>query len=167
MVVLRLVHVVCGALWVGMVFLSTFFLLPAVEEVGPDGSKVMAAIQRRGVMIVIPVLAIGALVSGIWLYLRASAGMPAEFGRSPMGMAFGLGGLAAIVAWLLGMVVLRPSMTRAMALAQSLGSSISAEERQRVMGEVQRLRSRAAASGRLTAYLLLFALAAMAVARYL
>jgi hypothetical protein len=167
MVVLRLVHVVCGALWVGMVFLSTFFLLPAVEEVGPDGSKVMAAIQRRGVMIVIPVLAIGALVSGIWLYLRASAGMPAEFGRSPMGMAFGLGGLAAIVAWLLGMVVLRPSMTRAMALAQSLGSSISAEERQRVMGEVQRLRSRAAASSRLTAYLLLFALAAMAVARYL
>lgn len=166
-VVLRLVHVVCGALWVGMVFLSTFFLLPAVEDAGPDGGKVVAAMQRRGLMTVIPILAIGALVSGIWLYLRASAGMPAEFGRSRMGMAFGLGGLAAIVAWLLGMVVARPSMMRAMALPQSLGSSTSAEERQRVMNEVQRLRARSAASGRMTAYLLVFAVAAMAVARYL
>jgi hypothetical protein len=93
--------------------------------------------------------------------------MPAEFGRSRMGMAFGLGGLAAIVAWLLGMVVARPSMMRAMALPQSLGSSTSAEERQRVMNEVQRLRARSAASGRMTAYLLVFAVAAMAVARYL
>jgi uncharacterized membrane protein len=166
-VVLRLVHVVCGALWVGMVFLSTFFLLPAVEDAGPDGGKVVAAMQRRGLMTVIPILAIGALVSGIWLYLRASAGMPAEFGRSRMGMALGLGGLAAIVAWLLGMVVARPSMMRAMALPQSLGSSTSAEERQRVMNEVQRLRARSAASGRMTAYLLVFAVAAMAVARYL
>jgi hypothetical protein len=35
------------------------------------------------------------------------------------------------------------------------------------MGEAQRLRARAATSGRATAYLLLFAVAAMAVARYL
>jgi hypothetical protein len=166
-IVLRFVHVVCGALWVGMVTLSTFFVLPAVEEVGPDGGKVMAAIQRRGLMTVIPILAIGTLMSGVWLYIRASAGMPAEFGRSPVGMAFGVGGLAAIVAWVLGMAVLRPSMMKAMALGQSLGPSTSAEERQRVMGEVQRLRARAGTSGRATAYLLLFAVAAMAVARYL
>jgi hypothetical protein len=54
-----------------------------------------------------------------------------------------------------------------MALGQSLGPSTSADERQRVMGEAQRLRGRAAAAGRATAYLLLFAVAAMAVARYL
>ena len=93
--------------------------------------------------------------------------MPAEFGRSPTGMAFGLGGLAALVAWLLGVAVLRPAMMKAMALGQSLGPSTGAEERQRVMGEVQRLRARSASAGRATAYLLFFALAAMAVARYL
>jgi hypothetical protein len=93
--------------------------------------------------------------------------MPAEFGRSPVGMAYGLGGLAGILAWVLGVAVLRPSMMKAMALGQSLGPSTSAEERQRVMGEAQRLRLRAAASSRVTAYLLLFAVTAMAVARYL
>ena len=166
-IVLRFVHVVFGALWVGMIFFSTFFLMPAIQDAGPDGGKVMGAIQRRGLMTVMPVLAIGALISGIWLYVRAAAGMHAEFARSPVGMAFGLGGVAAIVAWVLGMAVLRPSMMKAMALGQSLGPSASADERQRVMGEAQRLRARAAAAGRATAYLLLVAVTAMAVARYL
>jgi len=166
-IVLRFVHVVAGAIWVGMVVFTTFFLMPAIQEVGPDGGKVMAAVQRRGLMTVLPILALGALISGIWLYLRAGAGMPAEFGRSPVGMAYGLGGLAAIVAWVLGVAVLRPSMMKAMALGQSLGSSASAEERQRVMDEAQRLRARAAATNRAIAYLLLFAVTTMAVARYL
>ncbi len=166
-ITLRFVHVVCGALWVGMFVFSSFFLLPAIQEAGPEGGKVMAGIQRRGLMTVMPLLAIGALISGIWLYLRAAGGMPAEYGRSPVGLAYGLGGLAAIVAWILGMTVMRPSMLKSVALGQSLGPTASAEERQRVMGEVQRLRGRTAASSRLTAGLLLFAVAAMAVARYL
>ena len=166
-IVLRFVHIVFGAIWVGMIVFATFFLMPAIQEVGPDGGKVMAAVQRRGLMTVMPILALGALISGIWLYIRAGAGMPAEFGRSPVGMAYGLGGLAAVVAWVLGVAVLRPSMMKAMALGQSLGPSASGDERQRVMAEAQRLRARAAASGRATAYLLLFAVTAMAVARYL
>ena len=84
-----------------------------------------------------------------------------------MGLAFGLGGLAAIVAYTLGMTVMRPSMLKAAELGQSLGPATHADERQRVTAEVQRLRSRAAAAGRVTAYLLFFAVAAMAVARYL
>jgi hypothetical protein len=166
-VFLRFVHVVAGAIWVGMVVLTTFFLMPAIQEVGPDGGKVMAAVQRRGLMTVMPILALGALISGIWLYGRAAAGMHAEYARSPVGMAFGLGGLAAIVAWVLGVAVLRPSMLKAMTLGQSLGPSATAEERQSVMAEAHRLRARAAAASRATAYLLLFAVTAMAVARYL
>ncbi|MBA3892390.1 MAG: hypothetical protein H0X69_01655 [Gemmatimonadales bacterium] len=166
-ILLRFVHIVFGSLWVGMMVFSTFYLMPAVQEVGPDGGKVMAVIQRRGLMTMMPVLAIGALISGVWLYIRAASGMPAEFGRSPVGMAYGIGGLAGIVAWILGMAVLRPSMMKAMALGQSLGFSTGAEERQRIMGEAQRLRGRATAAGRAAAYLLLFAVTAMAVARYL
>ena len=166
-IVLRLVHVVCGALWVGMVVFSTFFLLPAIQEVGPDGGKVMAAVQRRGLMTILPIIALAAIISGLWLYLRNAAGMHAEFARSPVGMAFGLGGLAAIVAWLLGVVVLRPSMLKAMALMQTLGPSTSAEQRQSTMAEAERLRHRAGRAGKATAHLVLFAVAAMAIARYL
>lgn len=167
LIVLRFVHVVFGAVWVGMMVFNSFYLMPAVQEVGPDAGKVMAAVQRRGIMTVMPLLAAGALISGIWLYIRAGAGMPGEFGRSPVGMAYALGGLAAIVAYIVGMAVARPSIMKAMTLGQSLGPSASAEERQRVMGQAQRLRARGAGASRAAAYLLLFAVAAMAVARYL
>ena len=82
-------------------------------------------------------------------------------------MAFGLGGLAAIAAFLTGMIVMRPAMMRAVALAQSLGASATPEERQRVGAESQRLRARAAVAGKAVNHLLFFAVAAMAVARYL
>lgn len=166
-IVLRLVHVVAGALWVGMATFATYYLQPAVQEVGPDGGKVMAAVQRRGLMTVMPILAIATLISGLWLYLRAAGGQHAAFASSGPGMAFGIGGLAAIVAWIMGMFVARPSMMKAMALAQSLAPSSTPEERERVGAESQRLRARAARGSKAMTHLLFLALAAMAVARYL
>src|ERR671914_24618 len=82
-IVLRFIHVVAGALWVGMVVFTTFFVMPAVQEAGPEGGKVMAGLQRRGIMTLMPILAIGTLISGIWLYIRAMAGVDAEFPRAP------------------------------------------------------------------------------------
>ena len=166
-IVLRLIHVVAGALWVGMVTFVTYFLQPALQEAGPDGGKVMVAIQRRGIMTVMPILAVATLISGLWLYLIAAGGQHAAFGRSGPGMAYALGGLAAIAAFLMGMFVMRPAMMKAMALAQSLGPAATPEERQRVGAESQRLRARSAVAGKAVNHLLFFAVAAMAVARYL
>jgi hypothetical protein len=57
-------------------------------------------------------------------------------------------------------------MMRSMQLGASLATA-SAEERAARTAEMQRLRARGAVRGRVVAFLLLFALAAMAVARYL
>ena len=81
-IVLRLSHVGAGVIWVGMVTFATYYLQTAVQEVGPDGGKVMAAIQRRGMMTVMPVLALATLLSGLWLYLRAAGGAHGAFARS-------------------------------------------------------------------------------------
>ncbi len=43
MIVLRFLHVVSGALWVGMFAFMTFFLMPAFAEAGPEGAKVAGA----------------------------------------------------------------------------------------------------------------------------
>jgi uncharacterized membrane protein len=166
-IVLRLVHVVAGAIWVGMATFATYYLQPAIQETGPDGGKVMAAIQRRGVMTVMPILAVATLVSGLWLYMRAAGGQHAAFARSGPGLAFGIGGLAAIVAWLMGMFVMRPAMMKAVTLAQSLGPSASPQDRERVGAEAQRLRARASVAGKAVTHLLFLAVAAMAVARYI
>ena len=165
-VVLRLVHVVLGALWVGTAVFTAVFLAPAMQDAGPDAAKVMGALQRRGFMTVLPILAIATLVSGLWLYWRASAGFQAAYVTSPVGLGFGVGGTLAIVAYAFGMIVTRPAMLRSVALAQTLGTA-SDDERRKIAAEVQRLRARGTAGGRVVAVLLTAAVAAMAVARYL
>ena len=166
-VTLRLVHIVAAATWVGMVVFTSFLLGPAVQDTGPDGGKVMVALQRRGLMTVIPVLALTTILTGIWLYWRASLGFERAYMMTAMGHTFALGGVLAIVAFVLGMSVMRPSMLRAMRLAQEMAALTTEQERAVRMEEIARLRSRGAAAGRIVAVLLLVATAAMAVARYL
>ena len=162
---LRLAHIVSGALWVGFVILTTFYVVPSIQESGPEGGKVMAALQRRGIMTVTPMLAITTLISGLGLYWWASGGFESSFMSSSTGITFGLVGLAAIVAYALGMTVMRPSMLRAAVLMQDAGSLAGAEREART-AEVSRLRARAGSAGRTVAGLLIVAVSAMAVARY-
>ncbi len=164
-VLLRLVHVVLGALWVGTMAFTAFFLTPALQQVGPDGGKVMLALERRGVMIVIPVLALGTLVSGMWLYQRFYGGF-AGLMASRVGFAFGIGGLAAVLAFLLGITVMRSAMARVNGLTGTLSAAQTDQERAVRTAEIQGLRARGTAAGRVVALLLVLGAAAMAVARY-
>ena len=144
--VLRLVHVGGGALWVGMMVFMVCFLTPAIAEAGPqEGGKLMAALQRRRIMVIMPVIALLTIGSGIWLMLRVYGGRA--------GMALNLGAAATILAFLIGIIFMRPAMMRATVTTDP--------------AEAQRLRARGAKLGRVVAWLLLFALGAMAVARYL
>lgn len=158
MIILRFVHVVSGALWVGMLLFTVVFLTPALRDAGPQGGAVMAALQRRGLMVFMPILALTTLVSGFWLFARFSAGSINAALATPVGLAFGLGGTAALLAFVVGMVLMRPVMTRLAALGQDPAAN---------QAEIQRLRARGAAVGQVVAVLLVFTLSAMAVARYL
>ncbi len=70
MIVLRLIHVGGGAMWVGMMAFMTFYLTPALAEAGPDGAKVMAALQKQRIMVVMPIIALLTIGSGLWLMMR-------------------------------------------------------------------------------------------------
>ncbi|MGH7608025.1 MAG: hypothetical protein ACREU4_02625 [Burkholderiales bacterium] len=165
MLVLRFTHIVFGALWVGMMVFTVFFLAPAVAEAGPEGGKLMAALQRRKIMIIMPVFALITLVSGMWLFDRLAGGQHAALMQTPMGMAFAWGALAAVIAFLLGIIVMRPIMVKVTKLGEVLATA-PPEERAARSAEIQRLRGRSNMLSRVVAVLLLFALAAMAVARY-
>jgi hypothetical protein len=85
---------------------------------------------------------------------------------TPMGQAFGWGGVVALVAFLIGIVVMRPAMMRSMKLMESMATAAPAQ-RSAMQAEVQRLRARGTVLGKVVAWMLLFTLAAMSVARYL
>src|SRR5687768_7979821 len=118
--ILRLIHIVLGAVWVGMAVFTTVYLGPAMQDAGPQGGKVMEALVKRGMMTALPILAFGTILSGIWLYWMMSAGFQSSFVTSRLGLALGLGGLMAILGFGLGIAVTRPAMMRVAELSHGL-----------------------------------------------
>lgn len=167
LLLLRLLHIVLGSLWVGIIVFNAVFLGPTVAELGPDGGKVMGALQRRGMMTFLPAIGLLTLLSGAWLLYEASLGFEGAYFRSGPGHAYSMGGGLAIVGFLLGIGGMRPAMLRVMAIAQGMAQVTDEATRAARQAEMQRLRARASLMGRVVAVLLVVATAAMAVARYL
>ena len=167
MIVMRLLHVVLGVFWAGALFFMAWFLIPSIRDAGPEGGKVVQALQQRGFMTIVPIAAIVTILSGVVLMWRVSAGFQPEWSRSPTGMALGIGAVAAIIGFGIGVGVMRPATMKAGALAVTLGTLTDPGARDARMAEVQALRFRSAKAARWVAGLLLIAVITMAVARYL
>jgi len=165
-IVLRFAHVGFGALWVGMMAFQVFFLTPALADVGPDAGKFMGALMKRKLPVAMPLFGLITIVSGMWLFSRMSGGNIGAMMQTTMGKAFGFGGLVALLAFLIGVIVMRPAMMRTVKLSEALPTTPPAD-RPAVQAELQKLRDRGTLLGKVVMWMMLFTLAAMAVARYL
>ncbi len=161
---LRLLHIGLGVFWAGSVFFTAFFLAPALRDAGPDGAKVAEGLMRRRLLEVLPITAILTILSGLWLYWRASAGQPAYMG-SAVGMTYGIGAAAAIIALALGLAIVRPAMLKAAALSQSAASA-SPAEREAQLAAAQVARVRGAQATQIVTILMGIAVVTMAIGRY-
>lgn len=163
-VALRIVHIVSGVLWVGGAGLFFFYLEPTINKLGPDAEKfVDEMVNRRKVPIYFVTLSTLTVVAGVILYLR-------DFGAiidtSPFGLALGLGGLAALIAWLGGNLLIPRTLGQLMAIGEEMKASAGpppGELVSRLHATQERLRT----IGMIDTGLLLFAVIAMASARYL
>ena len=153
---MRVVHIVFGVFWAGTMIFNALFLLPAIRDAGPDGAKIIAGLTRLRFLTVMPIVAALSIAAGLWLYWFDSAGFQPAFMHSSMGMMLGVGAVAALVAFVLGIAIVRPAMAKATALSQDPSQQAAA----------QAYRLRAASMNRVMAVLLGLAVVAMAVARY-
>jgi hypothetical protein len=167
MLVLRLFHVGLGVFWAGTMLFFVFLLEPSIREAGPEGGKVVQALMRRGYLNIMPVVALLTILSGVDLLRRASGGFNADWMGSAEGMTFLVGSVAAILALVTGVTVMRPSALRMTSLMQAMGQAQAGPEKERLGAEVAGLRQRMTTGGRVIAVLLIIAVATMAVARYL
>jgi uncharacterized membrane protein len=163
---LRVVHVLVGAFWVGSILFMAAFLVPSVRAAGPAGGAVMQQlVQARRLPRWLQTAAILTIVSGIGLYWVDSAGFRSAWLGSGPGRVFGLGGTFAVLAAIVGVVVNLPTARRLTALAarvQSSGRPPAPDE----AAEMQRLQARLGRATMVAAGLLVLATLAMAVARY-
>ena len=167
LLLLRFVHIVLGVFWAGAFIFIATFLLPSVRDAGPDGMKVMAALQRRRFMDIMPVVAALTIVTGLLLYWRVTHGLIPEWVTSGYGLSLGVGGVTAIIAFAIGVGIMRPAQLRAGRIAQALEVTMDQATRTQQQAELAALRQRAATGARVVAALLAISVAGMAAARHL
>lgn len=166
MLIMRLLHVTFGAFWVGAIFFVVLFLEPSVRQAGPNGAPVMRGIMQRRYLDVIPAVALVTLLSGLWLVWRDSAGFQSEWFSSPFGMTLSIGMTAAIVAFAIGVSVMRPAAMQMGQKAMAMQQATDDTQRGTLVTEMGNLQARVRAAGRWVASLLLIAVVTMAIARY-
>jgi hypothetical protein len=123
-IALRIVHILAGVAWVGIVGFFVLFLMPTAAALGGQATPVMVHINKRlHLTVVIPIVAILNIVAGLILYWRTSRGLDLEWITSPSGLGFTVGGLSAIVAFAIGATVVRHAADRMEELGETLLSA--------------------------------------------
>jgi uncharacterized membrane protein len=163
---LRLIHILAGVFWVGAIFVIAGFLLPTARATGREGGRFMQHLMlQRRLPIFLAIAALHTVFSGFTLYGRLVSATHGAWAGTPPGMAYGVGGLAAILGALVGMVVSGPAARRMAALGlRGAGEGAPSAAQQ---AEIERLQGRLVLGSRLVAGFLAVAAGAMAVARYL
>jgi hypothetical protein len=117
--VMRLLHVCFGVFWVGVVVFAATMLMPSIRDTGPDGGKVMLALLRRGYMTVLPVAALLTTVSGFWMYMKLMSTIGPVWAGSMSARVYGVGAVAAVVAFGLGFFIIRANALKLRVLMEA------------------------------------------------
>lgn len=158
-IALRILHVVGGLIWAGSGLYLAWFVQPAARATGESGGAFLRHLMGESrAPAFMGISAVSTLVSGVLLYWH-DFGAVVPFNRI-MG-TYAVGGLAAIVVWLLGVTVMLPGGRR----LESLGAR--ARDGEDVAAEMGRTSARMARVGQVSSWLLVLAVLSMAVARYL
>ena len=163
MVALRIVHIVTGVMWAGGAALFFFYVEPTVNKLGPDAEKfIHEVVNVRKLPIYFIVANTLTVLTGAILYWRDFGGID----TSPFGLALGIGGLSALVAWLGGNLLIPRGIATVGSIAgemKAAGGPPSPE----LMGRMRAAQERLRLVGLVDLILLGIAVALMASARYL
>ncbi len=163
LVLLRLIHIVAAFLWFGVGFTQMFIIAPAIAASGVNGMRFAQAMNksRLGQMI-FPAAAGITMLAGILLYLT---GDPSSNFSQTGNMVLGIGAVVGIIAGIHGgMYTGRAGAALGEAIDQFLTDSGISEEGAPVIREKA---AYLATHTRISFWLMLVALIAMGIARYL
>jgi hypothetical protein len=163
-IALRLLHIICGVLWVGAVGMMVMFIMPAAGRTGAAGGQFMQhLVNKSKVTVYMPMLGLLTVLAGFGLYyqnIRASSG---AFARSTMGMTYGFGAATAILALIVGGALTGSAATKIGKIsAAAAGSPTPAQT-----AEIAALQARMRLGARIAFLCLLITTITMAIARYL
>lgn len=164
-VVLRVLHILVAALWVGAAGLLAMVVMPAVGDAGAIGGSFLASLHRRKLHVFMAASALLTVLSGIWLYWVLTTGFDPAIVWSRGGLVFGIGGLCGLLALIIGGAVIGPGFARLAELAEQTSAMPVDQHAAHAQGlEALRRRTMLASKGALA--LIVIALVLMASGHY-
>ena len=112
----RALHILVAAAWFGAAAFLTLYLMPVLGRLEPRGGAVLQALEGKGLHRFMAVNAGLTVLSGAWLYWTLTAGLKPQAIASTTGLVYGLGGLAGLLAAIIGGAVIGRSVKRLAAL---------------------------------------------------
>jgi uncharacterized membrane protein len=168
MIVFRLIHVLAGIIWVGGVFLVVMFLQPSAATIGPRaGPFIQEVFGKRRLPSFLLSMGGVTIAAGLFLYWRdwQAFGSFEDWVGSRFGAVLTIGSLAAVAAFLVGLLGVKPTIDRMLPLAAELAASEGPPSPERAAA-VQALQARGRRLARVVLGLLAVAVLSMATARY-
>jgi hypothetical protein len=165
-IISRIVHIGFGVFWAGTIFFFAFMLEPSIRAAGPGGGRVMQELMRRKFLNIVPIAALLTILSGLDMYWRFSGGMSGEWMATGYGISLTIGAVCALVAFGIGVFLLRPTAMKIGKLGASMADLEDEGEKQTRMAEMDGLKSYNRLLGRIVASMLLVSVVTMSIARY-
>jgi hypothetical protein len=165
--ILRPAHVLLAAVWIGSTIFMSYLLMPAIDADPPTGGRVMMTLNRNGLVTFFGAIGGVTVLTGLYLYWRFTGGFDPEVSRSHAGMAFGIGGLAGILAAVIGGSVVGRTSKQLMSIMEQAARLPDGPEKGTLLKPAAALRQRMASAGHIVVALQVVALVLMAVAHYI
>jgi hypothetical protein len=167
MIVLRVIHIVAGVFWAGVVMVMAWFILPASQAMGQPGGAFMQQLMfRQRLRAFVSGAMILTILSGLTMYAWLAMETDGAWARSRMGMTLGIGAIAALIAGGIGGGVVGrvgQKMAALGAVIQASGGQPTDAQKAEMESYQRRMRS----AFRIVAVLVIIAIITMAGARYL
>jgi len=161
---IRVVHVLLAALWIGATVFISLLLMPAIEQSGPAGGQVMVGLNRRGINAYMAALGGITVLTGIALFWRYTSGFDPVLSGSRAGISYSIGGLAGLLAVIIGGSIIGRSARKIVEIMQKAGSMADGPEKGRLLQEALALQGKMKTFGTVVLLLQLTALVTMTIA---
>ena len=168
LLVFRVIHVLAAIAWGGSVFLMVVYLQPTAAAIAPAGAPFMAELLgRRRLVNGILGLAAATIVGGAFLYWHdwQATGSFSDWVTSTFGAWLTVGAVASILAFLIGLFVTRPAVSRMLALGAQMAQAGGPPAPEQA-AEMQAIQARMKNAARTSFALIVVAAFTMATARY-
>jgi hypothetical protein len=159
---LRFVHIVSAAAWMGIAVTLAFFVHPIITADVPGSRVLKRVMMERKLAVYLPLVVILALASGFWLF-RIDFPQMSAMSSNPRALDYSLGAFLGVLAFIVGVTMNLPTGRKIVTLGDFVGEGTPTAEQ---TSELARLGRKLLIGSRSTAILTLGAAGLMALARY-